>query len=160
MEKFQPVVDSPESPQLQYGSGQASVDELANAITASSSGRGKESIFPTELKGFNAGAALAGPVWCLGNKVWLGALIQLLILIIWPFSYWVSDVLYIICTVYFGLKGNEWAWRSRKWTSIAQFKDVQNKWSIFGIIYIIFFTLVVMVLALINYGHGFSSLTF
>jgi len=28
-----------------------------------------------------------------------------------------------------GLKGNEWAWRARKWESIEQFKSSQENWS-------------------------------
>jgi len=33
-----------------------------------------------------------------------------------------------------GIKGNEWAWRNKKWESIEHFKSVQKKWSVWGIL--------------------------
>jgi hypothetical protein len=30
--------------------------------------------------------------------------------------------------------GNEWAWKSRKWQSIEQFKAHQRRWTIAGVI--------------------------
>ncbi|MFH4171158.1 hypothetical protein WAJ14_21095, partial [Acinetobacter baumannii] len=33
-----------------------------------------------------------------------------------------------------GIKGNEWAWKSRKWESIEQFKQHQKRWMIAGIV--------------------------
>ena len=31
--------------------------------------------------------------------------------------------------IYLGLKGNELAWKNRKWHSIEEFKEVQKKWN-------------------------------
>jgi hypothetical protein len=33
-----------------------------------------------------------------------------------------------------GAKGNEWAWKSRRWSSIEQFKAHQRGWAIAGIL--------------------------
>ncbi len=33
-----------------------------------------------------------------------------------------------------GVKGNEWAWKSRHWDSIEQFKKHQYNWSVAGFI--------------------------
>ena len=33
-----------------------------------------------------------------------------------------------------GVKGNEWAWKSRRWASIEQFKTHQKNWTIAGLI--------------------------
>jgi hypothetical protein len=32
-----------------------------------------------------------------------------------------------------GVKGNEWAWKSRRWRSIEQFKAHQRGWTIAGL---------------------------
>ena len=35
----------------------------------------------------------------------------------------------------FGAKGNEWAWKSRRWESVEHFKDHQRAWAIAGIMF-------------------------
>jgi hypothetical protein len=40
----------------------------------------------------------------------------------------------LIVAIAFGAKGNEWAWKSRKWRSIEQFKAHQRGWAIAGIL--------------------------
>lgn len=77
---------------------------------------------PDEIKGWNWGAFLFPYFWPLSNKVWIGLLT------------WVPYVGWFMCFL-LGLKGNEWAWKSRRWRSIQQFKDHQRGWTIAGLLF-------------------------
>ncbi|OYT90748.1 MAG: ribonuclease G [Burkholderiales bacterium PBB3] len=88
------------------------------------SGQGKESIVPEEIKGWNWGAMLMNWVWGLFN----GTFIALLMFV--PF---VNFVMFFML----GAKGNEWAWRNKKWDSVEHFKSVQRKWAIAGLVILV-----------------------
>jgi serine/threonine protein kinase len=64
---------------------------------------------PHEIKGWNWGAFLMPWFWPFTNQVWIGL-----------FSYVPNCQL--IMALAMGAKGNEWAWKSRRWRSIEQFK--------------------------------------
>lgn len=75
---------------------------------------------PDEIKGWNWGAFLMPWLWPFTNKVWIGLVCLV------PYVGWaVGFVL--------GAKGNEWAWKSRRWRSIEQFKAHQRGWTIAGL---------------------------
>ncbi|PSB03060.1 serine/threonine-protein kinase [Merismopedia glauca] len=76
---------------------------------------------PAEIQGWNWGAFLMSGLWCLPNQVWIGLL---------------SWIPYVGIPMPFilGAKGNVWAWRSRQWRSVEQFKAHQRGWAIAGII--------------------------
>lgn len=77
---------------------------------------------PDEIKGWNWGAFLLPWFWPLTNHVWLGL------------SSWIPNYGWMgMAALTLGIKGNEWAWKSRKWHSIAQFKTHQRRWTIAGI---------------------------
>jgi hypothetical protein len=63
--------------------------------------------------------------WPLTNRVWFGL-----------FS-WMPFPFGSIVNVLLGYKGNEWAWKSRRWRSIEQFKSHQRGWTIAGIFFAI-----------------------
>jgi len=75
---------------------------------------------PDEIKGWNWGAFFLPAFWPLTNRVWLGLLAWI------PYVGWL---------VGFGLgaKGNEWAWKSRKWRSVEHFNRHQRGWAIAGL---------------------------
>lgn len=75
---------------------------------------------PDEIKGWNWGAFLMPYLWPFTNKVWIGLLALI------PQVGW-------LMAIALGAKGNEWAWKSRKWRSIKQFKDHQRGWTIAGL---------------------------
>ena len=77
---------------------------------------------PDEIKGWNWGAFLFPQFWPLSNKVWIGLLTWI------PYIGWTMSF-------FLGLKGNEWAWKSRRWRSIQQFKDHQRGWTIAGLLF-------------------------
>jgi serine/threonine protein kinase len=76
---------------------------------------------PEEILGWNWGAFLMPWLWMWPNQVWFGLLCFI------PYGL-------VIVAIAFGAKGNEWAWKSRKWRSIEQFKAHQRGWAIAGIL--------------------------
>ena len=77
---------------------------------------------PDEIKGWNWGAFLMPWLWPFTNHVWIGLL---------------SFVPQVGClmAIALGSKGNEWAWRSRRWRSIEHFKAHQRGWAIAGVLF-------------------------
>ncbi len=88
---------------------------------------------PHEIRGWNWGAFLLPWFWSFPNQVWIGL-----------FSYVPNCHLVMALTL--GTKGNEWAWRSRKWRSIEQFKAHQRRWTIAGVCFWAGFSLLVTIL--------------
>ncbi|MBN3959708.1 serine/threonine-protein kinase [Nostoc sp. NMS8] len=76
---------------------------------------------PEEILGWNWGAFLMPWLWMWPNKVGYGVFCFVpYIGLVMPFA--------------LGAKGNEWAWKSRRWRSIEQFKAHQRGWAIAGIL--------------------------
>lgn len=71
---------------------------------------------PQEIQGWNWGAFLLPGLWPFTNNVWIGLLS------------WIPYVNLPIVLM-LGLKGNTWAWRSRKWQSLEAFKAHQRAWA-------------------------------
>ncbi|MEH1784415.1 MAG: serine/threonine-protein kinase [Nostoc sp.] len=76
---------------------------------------------PEEILGWNWGAFLMPWLWMWPNQVWYGLFC------------FVPQVGYLMA-IALGAKGNEWAWKSRRWRSIEQFKAHQRGWAIAGIL--------------------------
>jgi hypothetical protein len=85
------------------------------------SGQGESVIVPEEVKGWSWGAFILTWIWGVCN----GVLISLLCLI---------PIFGIAWAFVLGVKGNEWAWRNKKWDSIEHFKNTQRGWNIAGIV--------------------------
>ena len=83
-----------------------------------SSGMGEQSVVPPELQGLNWGAFMLNWIWGLGN----GVTIALLALVV-PFF-----------NVYLLIKGNELAWKAKRWESVEVFQATQRKWLKGGLI--------------------------
>jgi hypothetical protein len=45
-----------------------------------------------------------------------------------------------IASIWFGIKGNEWAWQNKKFSGIKHFNEYQSQWTVAGIIFWIVFT--------------------
>jgi hypothetical protein len=103
---------------------------FAPFLDGNASGLGSSSIVPAEIKGWNWGAFLLPWGWFLTNRVWGGFWIWILCLI----PQWGVGI-----TVFYALlsavKGNEWAWKSRRWDSVAAFKKHQLAWAIAGFVF-------------------------
>ncbi|MGA2670813.1 MAG: zinc-ribbon domain-containing protein [Dehalococcoidia bacterium] len=85
------------------------------------SGQGELATVPEEVKGWSWGGFGLTWIWGVCN----GVLISLLCLIpVFSFAW----------AIVLGIKGNEWAWRNKKWDSIEHFKSTQRPWNIAGIV--------------------------
>jgi serine/threonine protein kinase len=76
---------------------------------------------PEEILGWNWGAFLLPWVWLWTNQVWVGLFCFI------PQVGWIT-------TIALGAKGNEWAWKSRRWRSIEHFQAHQRGWAIAGLL--------------------------
>ena len=90
------------------------------------SGQGKASVLPAELKGWNWGAFFLHVIWGIGNDTYI-ALLTLI------------PPLFVVMPFVLGAKGNEWAWRNRRWDDVAHFKRVQRNWAKWGAIFAVGF---------------------
>jgi len=85
------------------------------------SGQGESAVVPEEVKEWSWGGFALTWIWGVCN----GVLISLLCLI---------PVFGIVWAFVLGAKGNEWAWRNKRWDSIEDFKNTQRPWNIAGIV--------------------------
>jgi hypothetical protein len=85
------------------------------------SGQGELAIVPEEVKGWSWGAFGLTWIWGICNSVWIALLCFI-------------PLFGIAWAIVLGLKGNEWAWRNKRWDSIEHFKSTQRSWNIAGIV--------------------------
>ena len=81
---------------------------------------------------FNWGAFLLTWIWGIGNKsyITLWYFVALLFSII-PM---VGSFIPFGVGIWFGVKGNEWAWKNKHFESVEKFHEYQKKWAIWGVI--------------------------
>lgn len=80
---------------------------------------------PDEIKGWNWGAFFFNWLWGVCNGVYWP-----LVLIIVNFIPYVGALISLGGCIALGINGNEWAWKAKPWSSVAEFKRVQHKWAI------------------------------
>lgn len=86
-----------------------------------SSGAGAMAEVPPEILGrWNWGAFLCSWIWGIGNNTWLALL-------------WFVPCVGWIMSFVLGAKGNEWAWRNKRFESVEQFKKTQATWGWVGL---------------------------
>lgn len=113
------------------------------------SGLGAKAIIPDEIKkGWNWGAFALNWIWGIGNNSFITFLlwIPFLCLLVLAVSivvfnsvieaFYFMPLLALVLMLYFGWRGNQWAWRNKRWESLAHFERTQRRWKIAG-----FFTL-------------------
>ena len=96
----------------------------ADSTTPNSSGT-RDGEIPREIKKWNWAAFLMPAVWGLFSGVpytvllfgaaFLPPMVQLVVM--------------VVASIYLGAKGNEHAWRGKKWRSIEHFKAFQRQWT-------------------------------
>ncbi len=84
------------------------------------SGQGNLAIVPPEIKKWHWGAFFLNWIWGIGNNVWIALLCFV-------------PMVNIVMIFILGARGNEWAWRNKRWDSIEHFKRVQHKWTAWGL---------------------------
>jgi hypothetical protein len=87
------------------------------------SGQGKGSVVPEEVKGLSWGAFFWIWIWGLFNRVWMSLLVFIPVV-----GFFVPFVLLF--------KGREWAWQNKAWESAEHFNRVQRKWGIAALIFL------------------------
>jgi len=111
---------------------------------------------PREIQGWNWGAFFLPGVWCITNQVWIGLIswtdfslitLPLTLGMTWP-----------IMAVILGIKGNEWAWKSRRWNSVKDFKRHQRLWAFVGFLLIAALLLLVALIVFMIVALGMSSM--
>lgn len=86
-----------------------------------SSGMGAAAQVPPEIMGgWNWGAFFCNWIWGIGNSTWIALLCFV------PCVGWVMPFV-------LGAKGNEWAWRNRRFNSVEEFKKTQAIWGWVGL---------------------------
>ena len=91
------------------------------------SGLGINSAVPEEVKNhFNWGAFLLTWIWGIGNNTFLTLII--FVCILFKNHPVICSIVSIALGIWFGIKGNEWAWRNKKFASIEAFHNYQKKW--------------------------------
>lgn len=100
------------------------------------------STLPPDLNKFNWGAGLLTWIWGIGNKSYIAlwGLVPDILSFCMPDNedtLILTGLMNIGLLIWFGKKGNEWAWQNKTWKSVEHFKEVQNKWLIAGIIFTI-----------------------
>lgn len=84
------------------------------------SGQGKSTIVPDEVKGWSWGAFFLNWIWAIGNRTWIGLLALI------PYAGFVVAII-------LGAKGKEWAWKNKHWKSLDHFLKIQKIWSYCGV---------------------------
>ncbi len=89
------------------------------------SGQGKGTPAPDIVaKKFNWGAFGLTFIWGLFNKTYITLLvIPTIFLGAWGL------LIQFVLGIWFGIKGNTWAWQNKKWNSVEHFQSVQKKWA-------------------------------
>jgi hypothetical protein len=96
------------------------------------SGQGDLAVIPDEIRGWNWGAFVLTWIWGAVNSVWIAFLV------------WIPVFGFIWC-FFLGAKGNEWAWRKKKWDSIEHFKRTQRNWNIAGLILFVVWLIILII---------------
>ncbi|MEH1949163.1 MAG: serine/threonine-protein kinase [Nostoc sp.] len=127
------------APEQRFASASQAINALKSGLTVKSANKNQllplkeiinnsgcginnlDETVPEEILGWNWGAFLMPWLWMWPNQVWYGLFCFV------PNAWW-------IMAIALGAKGNEWAWKSRRWRSIEQFKAHQRGWAIAGIL--------------------------
>jgi len=94
----------------------------------------KSGPFPAELNGWNWGAFFMSWIWALGMSNVIGFLL----------CFFLGGIGNIVV----GIKGNEWAWKSRQFASVEEFRKVQHAWAVWGVVLFIASILITFVVIL------------
>ena len=112
----EPVAESEESYSAPYATPDAPIGDAEN-----DSGTGKGAVLPEGARGLSWGGLFLTPIWGVFNGTFL-ALLSLL-----PY-------INLLVSIWMLIKGRQYAWQNKRWSSVEHFNSVQKKWSIAGVI--------------------------
>ena len=82
----------------------------------------------------------------MGNRAYITLLVFVgTVLSFIPFIGWLVP---LGLGIWFGIKGNTWAWQNKKWQSVEHFHAVQKNWAIAGLIVFLFFCVIIPIIIL------------
>lgn len=116
------------------------------------SGMGKESIVPDEIKGWCWGGFCLNWIWAIFNNTWIGLSVLLTYFIGMP-------VIGFVISIVLGIKGREWAWRNKDWQSVEHFNNVQRKWSIASLVAFIASIIIGIIIIILMVVFKISTVT-
>ena len=121
-EKVEEAVPTPEAPAgVQVEVAVPMPTPQPTGVPTAGTVSGVNGPMPAELHGWNWGAFCLNWIWGIGNSTYIAFLVFV------PFAN-------VVMPFVLGAKGNEWAWTHRKFESVAQFKEVQKAWTIWGLV--------------------------
>jgi hypothetical protein len=95
--------------------------EIVQGDAANTSGGGPLAAVPPEVDRWNWGAFLLGWIWGIAHNTWISLLLFV-------------PVVNIVMPFVLGARGSRWAWRNRRWDSVARFRAAQRRWAIAGVL--------------------------
>jgi hypothetical protein len=116
------------------------------------SGGGRDILVPSVVDRWNWGAFFLTWIWGVFNGVYAPVAI-LIVLVASDVSAFLMPLLlgklllgiismfaglaYFIISIVAGIKGNQWAWRAKHWSSIEDFSKIQRRWALASLILIL-----------------------
>lgn len=100
------------------------IEDLSTS-QVNTSGQGENARIPKEIQKWNWGASLLW-IWGFAHGLTVLTILAFITTKIFPFAG-------IVWAIIFGIKGNEWAWRNKKYESVNQFFKKQAVWRNWGI---------------------------
>jgi hypothetical protein len=116
------------------------------------------SAVPAEVSArFNWGACLITGIWCIRHGVWKMLFISIaiplmasILALVLHLNWWCLLATVLILSIYFGFKGNSWAWRKGNFASATEFLRAQKLWGVAGL------AIYGIIVAFFIYMHFFS----
>lgn len=96
---------------------------------------------PLVLSKWSWGAFSLSWIWGFFNGCWWMFLVKigvfLLSALLWwvPFATILISIIDLSIAILFGVKGTEWAWNNRSWSSITNFRQTQDTWNKVGLVF-------------------------
>lgn len=103
-------------------------EDIPGVVYDERSGHGTASVVPPELRRWSWGAAGLTWIWGARHRVWI-ALVALV------------PGISIFIMILLGLRGNEYAWRAKKYESVDDLLHQEEVWKLWGIVFFIFHVL-------------------
>jgi len=105
-----------------------------------------------DLGRYNWGAFGFGMFWGIFNGAFIKTFIPTIILaalfLMFQKYGFIIYMIYFGFMIYWGRKGNRWAWNNKNWKAFNVFKKIQHRWNIAGVLWFIFSTIAIIILSI------------
>ncbi len=110
------------------------------------------------LSKWNWGAFFLTWIWGVFNGTWITLLfLVIVILYIIPIVQFIAPLAEIAFRIFLGVKGTEWAWKNKQWSSAESFEHTQSTWAKVGI-GLFLFGIIIIVLFFIFFASAITAL--